>query len=75
MKKQQTEKESKTKPYDLLIIELQKDSKSVGSCSIKHEDLDMLLYHKGSIQEILADMYMHILSQKEVETFNSPVNK
>jgi len=75
MKKQQTEKESKTKPYDSLVIELQKDYKSLGSCSIKYDDLDLLMYHKGSMQEILADMYTHILAQIDVESFNSTENK
>jgi hypothetical protein len=48
------------KPYDILVIELQKEGKSLGSISITHEDLDMMIYHEGKLEKILLDMYLQL---------------
>jgi hypothetical protein len=43
--------------YDTLVIELQKDEKSIGSISILKRDLDTLMNSHGqTLQEIVADM-------------------
>jgi len=43
--------------YDTLVIELQKDGKSVGSISILKQDLETLqISHDTDISTIVADM-------------------
>jgi hypothetical protein len=45
------------KIYDLLVIELQKDGKSVGSISIQRKDIDtMVQLHDQTIDTIVGDM-------------------
>lgn len=58
-------KETKKNHFDILVMELQKEGKSVGSISIKYEDLDMLTYHNGKIDKILLDMYLQLEDQLE----------
>ena len=42
--------------YDTLVIELQKDGKSVGSISIKKTDIDTLIsLHDQKLNNIVAD--------------------
>ncbi len=50
----------KQQPYDILVLEIQKEGKSLGSISIKYEDIDMLTYHGTKVPDILMDMYSQL---------------
>ena len=52
--------------FDKLVIELQKDEKSVVSISIKKDDIDMLQnVHKQDMSTILYDIFNTLIEQAE----------
>jgi hypothetical protein len=52
--------------FDKLVIELQKDEKSVISLSIGKNDIDMLQnVHKQDISTILSDIYNTLIENAE----------
>lgn len=52
--------------FDKLVIELQKDEKSIVSISIKKDDIDMLQnVHEQDMSTILSDIYNTLIEQAE----------